>query len=418
MIAPFSGKILQVADTILHFRQINYASLAIGILTIALIFLFDKTRASKISFVLALLVATGVVQLLGMDSVIVVGDTVDTDGAITGMVMPDLSLIPVLLTSAVAIAIIGLVQGAGVSQSYPNPDGKYPNVSKDFTGQGIANVATSFFQGIPAGGSMSGTAVTVSAGARSRWANIFAGLFVLPLVLILADFINLVPMPSLAGLLIVVGFQSLKPDDVITVWQTGRVPQAAMGITLIATIVLPLQVAVFIGVAMSILLHVFQTSNRVRLVEIEMVPHGYPIEKEVPEELVDNQIVVLMPYGSLFFAAAAALEDQLPTVDEAHNAVVVFVMRGRDEIGSTFIGVIQRYHDELEKHNGRLMLAGVGKTVWNQLNRTGTVDLLGRENIFREEPQIGRAINKALKAADAWSDSINHEADEATPTHK
>ena len=367
---------------------------------------------------MALLIATGVVQLLGMDSVVVVGDTVDAGGSLTGIVMPDFSLIPLLTTSAAAIAIIGLVQGAGVSQSYPNPNGKYPNVSKDFTGQGIANVVTGFFQGIPAGGSMSGTAVTVNAGAQSRWANIFAGLFVLPLVLLLSDFIFLIPMPSLAGLLIVVGFQSLKPDDVITVWQTGRVPQVAMGLTLIATIVLPLQIAVFIGVAMSILLHVFQTSNRVRLVEIEMVPHGYPIEKEVPKQMVDNQIAVLMPYGSLFFAAAAAMEDQLPNVDEAHNAVVIFVMRGRDEIGSTFIGVMQRYHDELAKNNGRLMLAGISKTVWDQLKRTGTVESLGSENIFREEPQIGRAINKALKAAGAWSDSLVEESEKVSPAQE
>ena len=64
------------------------------------------------------------------------------------------------------------------------------------------------------------------------------------------------------------------------------------------------------------------------------------------------------------------------------------------------------------------MLAGVGQTVWNQLYRTGTVDSMGRENIFKEEPQIGRAINKALKEAGAWSNSLpeeTDETDEATP---
>ena len=90
--------------------------------------------------------------------------------------LPDPSLIFPLIVPAIAIGIIGLVQGAGVSQTFPNPDGKFSDVSRDFFGQGAANLAAGFFGGIPAGGSSSGTALMVSAGARSRWANIFGGI--------------------------------------------------------------------------------------------------------------------------------------------------------------------------------------------------------------------------------------------------
>jgi hypothetical protein len=69
---------------------------------------------------------------------------------------------------AFSVAVIGLVQGVGVSQGTPNPDGQYPNVSRDFLGQGAANMATSLVGGIPAGGSVSGTVLIISAGARSR----------------------------------------------------------------------------------------------------------------------------------------------------------------------------------------------------------------------------------------------------------
>ena len=73
-----------------------------------------------------------------------------------------------MLLPALSLAIIGLIQGAGVSQGTPNPDGKFPNVSRDFFGQGAANLATSFVSGLPAGGSISGTALIQGAGARSR----------------------------------------------------------------------------------------------------------------------------------------------------------------------------------------------------------------------------------------------------------
>ena len=68
-----------------------------------------------------------------------------------------LALLITMLLPAFSVAIIGLIQGAGVSQGYPNPDGKYPNVSRDFVGQGAANLATSLVGGVPAGGSISGT---------------------------------------------------------------------------------------------------------------------------------------------------------------------------------------------------------------------------------------------------------------------
>ena len=249
---------------------------------------------------------------------------------------------------------------------------------------------------------MSGTALVVNTGGVTRWANILAGIFVIPLVLIFSGLINLIPMSALAGLLIVVGFQSLKLDNLVTVWQTGQVQRVAMGLTLLATLTVPLQTAVFVGVAVSILLHVFQSSNRVRLVRFEVVPNGFPIEREVPEKLEDNRAIVLMPYGSLFFAAAAQLEEQWPEVGPAQRAVVILIMRGRDEIGSTFIGVVQRYAQTLAQNDGRLMLAGVGQRVWDQLSRTGTLDLLGADNVFREEPQLGLALNRALNAADSW----------------
>lgn len=82
--------------------------------------------------------------------------------------------------------------------------------------------------------------MTVNPGAKTRWANIFAGLFVVPLVLLLGDFVMLVPMRALAGLLIVVGFQSFKPQDVLTVWQTGPAPRSAMVLTFASTLVIPL----------------------------------------------------------------------------------------------------------------------------------------------------------------------------------
>jgi SulP family sulfate permease len=408
--SPFNSEFLKLADTILNLNQFEPVTFVLGILTIVLIVGLGFTPARKFSMVLALVVVT----LLGMGITAVLGETVFvTVGAITTIprslprpALPDLFMIPALALPALAISIIGLVQGAGVSQSYPNPDGKFPDVSRDFTGQGIANIATSFFTAIPGGGSMSGTAVTVNAGARSRWANILAGFFVILIVLLFAGAVKLIPMSALAGLLIVVGFQNLQPQQILIVWQTGRVAQTAMILTLLATLALPLQYAIVIGVAISIMMHVFRSSNQVRLVEILPVEGGYPIEQPAPLKLADHEVTLLYAYGSLFFAAAATVEKSLPNADDAKEAVVILILRGQPEVGSTFIGVLRRYATTLQANGGRLVLTGVNPRLRYQLERTGTLAFIGEENVFMEQAQMGVAMNEALATAHTWLETV------------
>jgi SulP family sulfate permease len=307
-----------------------------------------------------------------------------------------------MLLPAFSVALIGLIQGAGVSQGYPNPDGKYPDISRDFLGQGVANMATSLVSGVPAGGSISGTALIMSAGARSRWTNIFAGLFVAVIVLVAAPLVELVPMPALGALLIVAGFQGLRVQQAITVWNTGKVAGVVMVMTFAATLLVPLQYAVLLGVALSILLFVFRQSNKVVITEIVPVPGGMPEERPAPQQLPSNQLTLLMVYGSLFFAAAKNFEDLLPAVDETTHAVVAIGLRGKAEIGSTFVSVLQRYAESLQAHDSKLMLVGVDPAVRNQLAKTGLLSLIGEENVFLATPRLGEAMNQAVAAAYAW----------------
>lgn len=407
--SSFNSEILKLADTLLNLDQADAATLILGLLTIGLIVGFNFTPVRKFSMILALVIVTLlgllVTAVFNVDSLVLVGDIATIPSSMPRPTLPDLSLVPALLGPAVAIAIIGLVQGAGVGQSYPNPDGKYPNTSRDFSGQGLANIAASFFQGIPGGGSMSGTAVSVNAGAQSRWANILAGVFVILIVLLFADIVKLIPMTALSGLLIVVGFQNIQPKQVALVWQTGMVARTAMILTFIATIALPLQIAIMIGIAISVMLYVFQSSNQIRVVEFVPVEGGFPNEQPAPAELSSRQITILYTYGSLFFAAAPTLEKNLPKSDNAEQAVVILILRGQPDVGSTFIGVLHRYTKSLQNNGGKLMLTGVCQSLLEQLDRTGTTSLIGEENIFRDRTKLGAAMNEALATAQSWLNS-------------
>ena len=97
----------------------------------------------------------------------------------------------------------------------------------------------------------------VSAGARSRWGNIFVGLFVALIVLLAGPLVERVPMPALAALLIVAGFQGLRIEQAVMAWKTGRISRLVMIATFLATLTVPLQFAVLFGVVMSLsLIHI------------------------------------------------------------------------------------------------------------------------------------------------------------------
>ena len=409
--SPFNNSVARTLDLLLRLPRIDIPTTIIGLLTLGLIVLLLRTRLGRFAFIIAIGISTVLLALLSLpvwgaelswQTVQTVGDVASIPRSLPQLILPTPQLMLGLLLPALSVAIIGLIQGAGVSQSYPNPDGKYPNVSRDFLGQGAANIASSLVGGLPAGGSISGTALIISAGARSRWTNILAGFFVALIVLLAAPLVEFVPMPALAALLIVAGYQGLRLEAAQTIWRTSRVSTVVMVLTFLATLFIPLQYAVLIGVALSVVLHVARQSNKVSVTWLVPAVDGFPVERPAPRELPSRQFTMLQIYGSLFFAAATSLEEILPTVDNTTRAVVALGLRGRDEIGSTFITVLQRYVEALEARDSKLMLVGVDPRVLDQLARTGLLQRIGEENVFLATPQVGEAMNQAAAAAYAW----------------
>ena len=409
--STFSNRVAQALDLLLRIGQINVPATAIGGLALGLIVALLLTPWRRYAFIIGVVVTTVLLVILSLPAmptaayfagVPTVGDIASIDRSLPELVRPQLSLFLSLLLPAFSVAIIGLIQGAGVSQGTPNPNGRYPDVSRDFIGQGAANIATSFVGGIPAGGSISGTALTMGAGAKSRWTNIFVGLFVAVIVLLAAPLVERVPMPSLAALLIVAGYQGLRVQEAVLAWNTNKISKVVMSVTFVATLLVPLQFAILLGMAISIVLHVFRESNKVVVTQWLLQPEGFPLEQPAPKRLPSHQLTLLHVYGSLFFAAAKSMEEMLPDVGDATHAVVAINLRGKSQIGSTFVTVLQHYSQALQDQDSKLMLVGVDPAVRDQLAKTGVLKLIGEENVFLATPQLGTALNQAVAAATAW----------------
>ena len=409
--SEYSNKVVKAIDTLLHLNQIDPQTTAIGLLTVAVILLVDRTRLRNFSMLFGMLIGSVVVVILGWIEVQLVSDVAtipDTLKLITIVQLPDLTLAPALIADAIALAIIALVQGAGVSKAYPNPDGKYPDSSRDFVGQAAANIGAGFFQGMPIGGSVSATALNISSGAKSRWANVFSGLVVVVAVLVFSPAVSQVAMPAMAAVLIVAGFQSIKWNRIADIWATGWPPRIVMLVTLVLTLAIPLQQAVFLGVLLSILAYFFITStHEVRLTQIIQNPDGTVTEGPAPAELASNAVTVLQIYGNMTFTGAETLEQYLPKAGSATRPVVILRLRAQEGIGSSFITVLERYSQQVKAVGGRLMVAGISKKVKGQLDRTETTsDLLGSENVFVATTNLGASTRAALAAAQRWLEQV------------
>jgi SulP family sulfate permease len=127
------------------------------------------------------------------------------------------------------------------------------------------------------------------------------------------------------------------------------------------------------------------------------------VEVDPPATLPANEIVVLQPYGSLFFAAAPVFEGLLPVVEAtSRNSVVILRLRGRSELGSTVMGILHRYAGALTEVDSRLVIVSTNERIDGQLASSGVSDLVGPEWIYRGDERVGAALGRAESAAAAW----------------
>ncbi len=413
--AEGANRVARAVDTALNAPEFVWPAVLVGTVTIALIVALERTRLGALGMVVAIVAGSVLVVVGDMDQVAQLRDITEVPRGLPVPQLPSLALVGSLLIPALSLAFVGLVQGAAISSSVPNPDGEYPDASGDFRGQGIANIGAGIFQGMPVGGSMSATSIVTAAGARSRLALLVAAATMIVTILLFADLVGYIAMPALAGLLIVVGVKTFKPDNVRLVLRTGPVQATVMLTTFVLTMIIPLQYAVLIGVGLSIILYVARQSNRIQVKQWVFSPDGTITEQDPPAELPPDETVVLRPYGSLFFAAAAAFETALPTVtDHSRHTVVIITLRGKEDLGSTFINVVTRYAERLHDVDSTLMLAGVSDRVADQLDSTRASSTIGPDNIHRATPAVTESTRRAMAQARRGADRPD-EAPSTTP---
>ncbi|WP_244528380.1 MULTISPECIES: SulP family inorganic anion transporter [unclassified Leifsonia] len=412
-----ANRVLKAFNILSRPQLFHLPTLAVSVLTAALIVLLTRTRLKALGLVLAVVAGSVLASVFdsGSAQVPVVADIASIPSGLPPPVGPSIRDVVPLLIPALSLTFVGLVQGAAVSSGVPNPGRRGSDPSQDFIGQGAGNILSGLFQGMPVGGSMSASALIVTAGAKTRLALFVAAGVMVVTIVALAGVVSRVAMPSLAALLIVVGVGSIKPVQIASVVKTGALQTTTMAITFVLTLLIPVQFAVLVGVGLGTILFVVQQSNRLRLRQLSFASEGRDgragragrdgrIREHDPVAVVGaEQVIVLQPYGSLFFASAPVFEAQLPRVAATtRRSVVILRLRGVDQLGLSMVDVLLQYARGLAEHDSRLWVASAGERVQLDLAAGGLTAEIGEDAVFPGTEWLGATTRRAHDDAIRW----------------
>ena len=378
------GSTLEKAlNTLRQWQSFDRASTLTAAAAIVISVVLGRGRLAALAPLVGIVVPTLILKATGTQVETVESSSGAIAVGLPPLTLPDLGLLsPTLVASAAALTIVVLVQAAGVGAAYPNTDGTSNDVTRDFYAQGGSNLASGLVGGIPVGGSVGQTAFNVMAGGRTRWAVIISGLWMLVFVVALGPALSEVPIPALAGLLILAGFGSLKPRALARTWQTSKSSGAAALLTLVATLLVPIHIAVLTGVILSLLLVGINSSRTTHIVALEPVAPGRWRRGPVPAELAPGEVTVLDIEGSGTFASVPALFAQLPPPPargagartDTPPGAVVLRLRGHLRTNLTFVTALENYANGVAGAGGVLVVCGLQPGTIAQLRSAGLPD--------------------------------------------
>jgi len=396
--------------------QTNPFVLATGLFAIAVMLFFrrlsQRTRQILPGPLLAIVLAALLVQAAGWreQGVQIVSDLSALESAGLRFHAPQvpLSEIPSLLPGALALAFFSLMEAINVAKAISVHGGRI-DPSREFIGQGLASLIGGFFQCFPTSGSPARTTLNWASGARTQLAAAYSGVFAWVSLLVFANWIGLIPNAGLAGVLIISATGVFNWQHIRLTWESRGVSGAVMVVTFISALLLPLHLAIYAGVGLSILIYLYET-GRLRMSYLTVDEQGRFIEhgvNTIPQ--VFPKVVIINIEGPLYFGATEDLERQFIRIFHSGAKVVILRMRRVHLLASTGVTVLENILRQANVLGILVLFSGVTSEIEPVLKNSGLANLLGPEKTFPASQTLFSATREALQAA--WEYINRHEAD-------
>jgi SulP family sulfate permease len=398
--------------------QVNWWALGVGVLSV-LIIIFSTKLSKKIpGSLLAIVLMTFLVWLLAKFGVNTGVTTIqDLYVLPKGMPAPHmptlnlsdgqtlLNLVQQLFPAAFTIALLGAIESLLSAMVADGVVGDKHNSNTELIAQGVANVVTPFFGGIPATGAIARTMTNINNGGRTPVAGIVHAVMLLLVLLFFGPLVGMIPMACLAGVLIIVSYNMSEWRSIVALAKAPKSDFLVMMVTFVLTIIFDLTIAIEVGLLLAVILFLKRTNEAtvIRAFSGEIDPaqqtdirlHGNDLEKlHIPPYTEVYEID-----GPYFFGIANKFDDISQRIGMDGQRVRILRMRKVSFIDSTGIHNLEQLYQRSQRCGLTLVLSGVNENVFNTLDRAGLVKLIGRENIRNH-------INGALSRAEEIVKSV------------
>ena len=373
-----------------NFGNIDYWSAAMGVLSVVLIAVTPKFSKKIPGSLLAIIVMTVAAFLLkkyaGVDSIKTIGDLYTLPSALPSPVVPSLpegqtlfATIQNLAPVAFTIAMLGAIESLLSAMVADGVIGDRHNSNTELIGQGVANIVVPFFGGIPATGAIARTMANINNGGKTPIAGVVHTLVLLLVLLFLGGLVQLIPMPCLAGVLVMVSYNMSGWRTIVSMCKSSMSGTSVLFVTLLLTVFFDLTLAIEVGLVMAIVLFMKREmeSAHISVVRDEMEVHHDGEKDEVLA--IPEKTEVFEIEGPFFFGIANKFDELTRNTDAMPIRVVR--MRKVTFIDATGLHNLEIFIQASHKEGRVVILSGVHDNVAKSLKKAGIVKLVGENNV-------------------------------------
>lgn len=385
--------------------NINWVSLAVGVASILIIVFMPRVSKRLPGSLIAIIVMTGVCALLkhyNVADVETIGDRYQLPSGLPQFRLPALaegeslfSTMQALLPVAFTIAMLGAIESLLSAMVADGVIGDRHNSNTELIGQGLANIVVPFFGGIPATGAIARTMANINNGGRTPIAGIVHTVVLLLVLLLLGGVVEMIPMPCLAGVLIIVSYNMSGWRTIRSMCRQSRSDIAVLFTTLLLTVIFDLTIAIEVGLVMAIVLFMrrIMESTNISVLRDEIEVH-HDGERSDERITIPQNVEVYEIDGPFFFGIATRFEEL--TRMRTPMPIRIVRMRKVSFIDSTGIHNLEIFIEAALGEGQTVILSGVNPQVFSALRRARIVEMVGEENVL---DHIDKALARAAELA-------------------
>jgi len=370
-----------------NFSTINYYSFGTAALALFIILIFPRITHKIPGSIVALLVTTAIVQIFHFPVETIGSKFGELPSALPSPVFPeiDFAIIKNLIGPATTIAILAAIESLLSAVVADGMIGGRHRSNMELVAQGVANIITPLFGGIPATGAIARTATNIKNGGRTPVAGIVHALVLLLITLFFGQYAKLIPMATLAAVLIIVAYNMSEWRSFIEIFKSPKSDIIVLLTTFGLTVVFDLTIAIQVGMVLAVFLfmrsmamvtNVGIITRELKDDDEEAVDSNAITNKKVPDEVEVFEI-----NGPFFFGAVSKFRDAMRFI-ESPPKVLIIRMRNVPAIDGTGIHALEEVFHESIKKGTQLVLSGVHTQPLMALDQSGFLKVIGEQNVL------------------------------------